>query len=85
MHFSEGSGKMNRENGSHFLDDTRTPIRNLQRWLRVISRKNGGTGEVFIDGIYGEETREAVMEFQQKNGLVPTGEVDLNTFNAVFS
>ena len=76
---------MNRENGSHFLDDTRTPIRNLQRWLRVISRKNGGTGEVFIDGIYGEETRRAVMEFQQKNGLVPTGEVDLNTFNAVFS
>ena len=76
---------MNRENGSHFLDDTRTPIRNLQRWLRVISRKNGGTGEVFIDGIYGEETRSAVRDFQIKNSLTPTGEVDLATFNAIFA
>ena len=76
---------MNGENGSHFLDDTKAPVRNLQRWLRALSRKKGGRGEIFIDGIYGEETRAAVSDFQRKNGLPVTGEVDLITFNGIFA
>lgn len=75
---------MNRENGFHFLEDTETPVRNLQRWLRALFKENGTPSEIFIDGIYGSETREAVREFQRENGLSPTGEVDLLTFNAIY-
>ena len=76
---------MNRENGFHFLEDTETPVRNLQRWLRVLSKNGGGLPEVFIDGIYGDETREAVRVFQSKNGLSPTGVVDNTTFDAIYA
>ncbi len=75
---------MNSENGFHFLEDTETPVRNLQRWLRALSKEYGSPSEIFIDGIYGSETRAAVREFQRENGLSATGEVDLATFNAVF-
>ena len=32
-----------------------------------------------LDGVYGEETREAVMAFQQDMGLEPTGIADVRT------
>ena len=76
---------MNSENGSHFLEDTETPVRNLQRWLRALSKNGENVPEVFIDGIYGAETREAVRYFQSQNGLAPTGEIDISTFNAIYS
>lgn len=56
----------------------------LQRWLREISRNAGEIPTVYIDGIYGPETAEAVEDFQRKNGLPVTGRTDLATFNAVF-
>lgn len=75
---------MNNESGFQFLGDTESSVRDLQRWLRVLSKENGNIPEIFIDGIYGNETREAVRVFQQENGITPTGEVDLFTFNAIF-
>lgn len=36
-----------------------------------------------IDGIYGENTRKAVINFQKKNGLTADGVVGLNTYAAL--
>ena len=75
---------MSNEVGSHFLEDTETPVRNLQRWLRTLFKETGEIPEVFIDGVYDSETRNAVKVFQEKNGIDPTGEADAFTFNAIF-
>jgi peptidoglycan hydrolase-like protein with peptidoglycan-binding domain len=68
----------------YFSEDTETPVGNLQRWLRALSGQNEDIPEVFIDGIYGEETRRAVAAFQRINGIPETGEVDLNTFDSIY-
>lgn len=75
---------MNNEGGFRFLGDGASSVRDLQRWLRALSKENGAIPEVFIDGIYGSETREAVRVFQRENGISPTGEVDFLTFDAIF-
>lgn len=36
-----------------------------------------------IDGIYGPETYQAVIEFQRQKGLEPTGQVDTSTWDAL--
>lgn len=38
-----------------------------------------------IDGVYGTKTAEAVKKFQECNGINATGEVDENTYKAIFS
>ncbi len=38
-------------------------------------------GEVEIDRKFGEETARAVRKFQEKNGIIPTGNVDKKTWN----
>ncbi len=76
---------MNSEGAFHFLEDTDTPVRNLQKWLRVLSRTDPNLPEIFIDGIYGKETKDAVMAIQKQNGLPVTGETDLDTFNIIYN
>ena len=70
--------------GIYFLGDTREHTRRVQRWLREISRSDSRIKSVFIDGIYGEETREAVRNIQATNGLRVTGELDRETFDLIF-
>ncbi|MDF2631174.1 MAG: spore peptidoglycan hydrolase [Symbiobacteriaceae bacterium] len=50
----------------------------LQRRLDVLGFSPGGS-----DGIFGLQTREAVVRFQQEYGLVPDGLADKWTFRAV--
>ena len=57
----------------------RNAICDIQKKLREISYHDGDIPSVAIDGIYGEETRSAVVEFQKKYGLDPNGVVDLKT------
>ena len=85
MRLIERGNGMNRESSFHFLQDGEAPVRNLQGWLRALSKNNGDIPEVFIDGIYGDETREAVRVFQALNGISPTGVVDISTFDAIYS
>lgn len=59
------------------------PIRSLQEMLRVIARSDGQYILLIPDGIYGPETKRAVMVFQQKNALPVTGITDLNTWEKV--
>lgn len=67
------------------IEDEKEQIRRLQSWLREIGRRDKSIPEVFIDGIYGEETRRAVQKYQETRVLPITGEMDLITFDSIFA
>lgn len=60
-----------------------TPVRNLQEMLRAIYFFNEILPEVIVDGIFDEKTEEAVINFQKKFNLSPTGIVDILTFEKI--
>lgn len=51
-----------------------TPLRNAQARLEALGHSPGQ-----IDGVMGPQTRDALREFQQKNDLPITGELDWGT------
>ena len=59
----------------------REAISKLQKYLRRLSQFDNDIRLVPIDGIYEEDTRLAVLEFQQKYGLPLTGVADRATWN----
>ncbi len=59
----------------------RDAIMTIQTYLRQLSFHNGDIPPVPLDGIYESETRQAVLAFQNANGLSPTGIVDRETWN----
>ena len=59
------------------------PIRSLQTMLRVISQTNPQQPNVIPDGIYGQDTVNAVSAFQRRNGLSVTGATDQETWDAI--
>ena len=63
--------------------DTGDAVRVLQYYLAVISYFDPQIPQVRIDGIFDQNTREAVLAFQNQQGLEPTGEVDRATGNAI--
>ena len=64
-------------------ENTAAAIERIQSYLYEIS-KNGRIADMtVIDGIYGEQTRTAVIEFQRKSGLEASGIVDFETFEAL--
>ncbi len=58
-------------------------IRRLQEQLRLIANYGNNLPSVAVDGIYGEETENAVRAFQQLFGLKATGKVDFDTLEAI--
>ena len=67
------------------LRDMKNPILEVQRILRNLDKYENGISRVKPDGIYGEDTRALVKEFQEKYGLTPSGEVDFETWNMLHS
>ena len=59
------------------------PIRSLQTMLRVIAQEDGRQPSLIPDGIYGNQTMQAVTVFQRNNGLPPTGITDQATWDAI--
>ena len=59
------------------LNDTRAAISAIQRLLRDAGY------DIKPDGIYGDETYNAVRQLQVFNRLPPTGRVDLQTFEVL--
>jgi peptidoglycan hydrolase-like protein with peptidoglycan-binding domain len=59
------------------------PVRSLQTMLRVIAESNGEPLSVIPDGIYGQNTVNAVSAFQRRKGLSPTGVADQQTWDAI--
>lgn len=58
-------------------------IQKLQFMLRVIATENPAIKSFPTDGIYNEETMEAVMLFQKEHNMPVTGTVERNTWNAI--
>lgn len=52
-------------------------IRSLQQALSDQGQK------IQVDGIWGEKTHQALMEFQRENDLNPSGQLDAETFAAL--
>ena len=61
------------------------PIRSLQTMLRVLSEDNSIYPTVIPDGIYGQQTANAVSAFQQKFGIPVTGITDQPTWDMIVS
>lgn len=59
------------------------PIRSLQTMLRIIAQSRFQPLTLIPDGIYGGDTRRAVLEFQRRNGLAATGVTDQETWDAI--
>ena len=67
------------------LLDKASAIREIQKFLFVISDKvNSDVPRVAIDGIYGEETRNAVLIFQNLYDINGDGTVDRITFDKMY-
>lgn len=64
--------------------DRRPYVMELQGYLRTIQRDRTGTTTVPVDGFYGTDTEAGVRQFQQENGLPNTGQVDRETWDALF-
>ncbi len=58
------------------------PVRSLQTFLRKISYSRE-IPTVVPDGIFGQQTKTAVEEFQKLYGLEVTGEADFDTWNKI--
>ncbi|MBQ4137476.1 MAG: peptidoglycan-binding protein [Clostridia bacterium] len=59
-------------------------VTELQQWLRTLHFAGYGVDLIIPDGIYGEDTRRAVSQFQQIIGLPVTGIVDRATWDALY-
>ena len=64
------------------INDRPAAIERVQNYLRV-----AGNPEIFVapTGVYDENTRLSVIDFQEKNGLSTSGIVDRITFEILFS
>ena len=64
----------------YLQNDTASAIRRIQEYLSEIHLYENTSYAVAPDGIYGEETKKAVKQFQIRENLSSTGIVDLLTF-----
>ena len=61
-----------------------SPVRELQRYLLTVSYATHGLPHIAIDGIFGEETRQAVLVFQAQNSLPTSGVADAKTWAELY-
>ena len=60
-------------------DKKREAVRELQKYFLTLARSGMEVPRLKIDGVYGDETREAVRIFQALMGIPVTGIVDIIT------
>lgn len=63
--------------------DTKANIAEAQIYLRAVANATGNIPRIFPDGIFGPETTQAVIQFQQLYELPITGIIDFDTWNAL--
>lgn len=67
------------------VGDTGEKVRLLQYMLAVLSEYIPSIPPVAVDGIYGENTRSAVLAAQRRFGLPETGSVGEATWNEIYN
>ncbi|MEE0982291.1 MAG: peptidoglycan-binding protein, partial [Acutalibacteraceae bacterium] len=63
--------------------DRGVPVRTLQYYLAFIGFFDPDFPQISVDGIFGQETYDAVLTFQKKNKLKVDGIVGRSTWNAI--
>ncbi len=63
--------------------DRGVPVRTLQYYLAFLGFFNSDLPQISVDGIFGQETYDAVLTFQKKYGLNVDGIVGRTTWNAI--
>ena len=63
--------------------DKKEAVRQLQTFLFALSER-GDIPHLAIDGIFSEETKRSVSEFQRQNSLFPSGKADKTTFDLIY-
>ena len=61
------------------------PVRSLQTMLRVLGEDEPGLKNVVPDGFYGDQTRNAVYQFQRSRGIPATGVTDQATWDRILA
>ncbi len=67
------------------INDDRRNIFELQKFLQKISESDPQIEFINTDGIYGDETANAVRKFQETRNLPSTGTVDYETWDGIFN
>ena len=65
------------------MTDKERAINELQQALRDIAKTDSDILSVIPDGIFAEETEEAVKSFQRKFGFTETGKVDFELWDKI--
>jgi peptidoglycan hydrolase-like protein with peptidoglycan-binding domain len=68
----------------YHIDREEEAIAEVQRYLRALSYRHESIPHVGVDGIYNDETREAVRAFQALFALLETGVADRETFERLY-
>lgn len=63
--------------------DRGQPVSIIQYYLNFLAYFNNTLPTVTVDGIFGEDTENAVKTFQREHGLTPDGIVGEKTWNAI--
>ncbi len=58
-------------------------VTQLQSFLRVIGQNNSAVPVITVDGVFGEQTKQAVIAVQRLSGLPQNGAVGPLTWNAI--
>lgn len=60
-------------------------IINLQTYLRAQHFLNDSAPLILVDGIFDDTTKNALIDFQLRNGLAPTGVADRTTWDLLYA
>lgn len=63
----------------------RDAIINLQTYLRAQRLQNPNAPLIAVDGIFDDATKNALIDFQLRNSLAPTGTANRKTFELLYS
>ena len=67
------------------LNNTKNSVLQVQRILRSLDYLENGVARVKPNGIFDDDTKNLVINFQRKYGLLPTGVVDKETWDLLHS
>lgn len=81
---SDGGNFDNVNSGVIEEDEESERVELVQYFLAVIAEFNDVIPPINVTGVFDEQTKNAVMEFQRNFGLAVTGEVDALTWDAMY-